>query len=96
MILTADHGNADLMLDDNGNVVTAHSLNPVPFLVLTDHPVALANDGVLADVIPTLLALAKLEKPVEMTGHSLLFVIDGSFLCSIYSSIPMRAFTPAL
>ncbi|MDD3350799.1 MAG: 2,3-bisphosphoglycerate-independent phosphoglycerate mutase, partial [Eubacteriales bacterium] len=72
MLLTADHGNADLMIDEKGAVITAHSLNPVPLLVFTDHPVRLASDGVLADVVPTLLDLAKIKKPIEMTGHSLL------------------------
>lgn len=72
VILTADHGNADYMLDDEGNPVTAHSLNPVPFLVIAREPVTLMEGGVLADVAPTLLDLMGLEKPAEMTGHSLL------------------------
>jgi 2,3-bisphosphoglycerate-independent phosphoglycerate mutase len=72
LILTADHGNADQMLSKDGEVVTAHSLNPVPFLIMTDHPVQLMEGGVLADIAPTLLSLAGLEKPVEMTGHSLI------------------------
>lgn len=72
LLLTADHGNADRMLDDDGNVITAHSLNPVPLLIMTDHPVTLAKDGVLADLAPTLLALMGLQKPEEMTGRSLL------------------------
>lgn len=72
LILTADHGNADCMLDEKNNVVTAHSLSPVPFLVMTDHPVQLLDDGILADVAPTLLDLTGIEKPIEMTGHSLM------------------------
>ncbi|WP_165445429.1 2,3-bisphosphoglycerate-independent phosphoglycerate mutase [Bacilliculturomica massiliensis] len=72
LILTADHGNADCMLDENGSVVTAHSLNPVPLLVMTDHTVTLAEGGVLADLSPTLLDLMGLPKPLEMTGKSLL------------------------
>ena len=72
VILTADHGNADTMLDENGEVMTAHSLNPVPFLVISKDPVTLMEDGVLADVAPTLLDLMGIEKPSEMTGHSLL------------------------
>lgn len=72
LILTADHGNADQMLSKDGEVITAHSLNPVPFLVMTDHPIQLMEGGVLADIAPTLLALAGLEKPIEMTGHSLI------------------------
>jgi len=72
VILTADHGNADSMLDENGNVMTAHSLNPVPFLVISKDPIELMEGGVLADVSPTLLDLMGLEKPAEMSGHSLL------------------------
>ncbi len=72
VILTADHGNADQMLDDQGNVMTAHSLNPVPFLVISKEDVTLKDGGVLADVAPTLLDMMGLEKPTEMTGHSLI------------------------
>lgn len=72
VILTADHGNADSMLDENGEVMTAHSLNPVPFLVISRDPITLMDGGVLADVAPTLLDLMGIEKPSEMSGHSLL------------------------
>lgn len=72
VIITADHGNADCMVDEGGEVMTAHSLNPVPFLVISLDPVTLMEDGVLADVAPTLLDLMGIEKPAEMTGHSLL------------------------
>lgn len=72
LILTADHGNADCMRYADGSVITAHSSNPVPFLVMADRPVELMEGGILADVIPTLLDLAEIEKPVEMTGHSLI------------------------
>lgn len=72
VILTADHGNADSMIDEEGHVMTAHSLNPVPLLVISNDPVALMEGGVLADVSPTLLDLMGVEKPSEMTGHSLL------------------------
>ncbi|HYE69785.1 MAG TPA: 2,3-bisphosphoglycerate-independent phosphoglycerate mutase [Anaerovoracaceae bacterium] len=72
IILTADHGNADCMSDGEGNTITAHSLNPVPFLVISKDPVSLMEGGVLADVAPTLLDLMGIEKPVEMTGHSLI------------------------
>ena len=59
LAVTADHGNADVMRDDEGSIVTAHSLSPVPFL-LAGSPASRAElrDGVLADVAPTLLALA--------------------------------------
>lgn len=72
LILTADHGNADCMKNPDGTVVTAHSSNPVPFLVIAHDNVKLKEGGILADVIPTLLDLAGIAKPREMTGHSLL------------------------
>ena len=72
VILTSDHGNADCMLDHNGNTVTAHSLNPVPLAVISNPHVALMEGGILADVAPTLLDLMGIEKPIEMTGHSLI------------------------
>jgi len=70
-IVTADHGNCDEMLEDDGSPDTAHSLNPVPFVV-TAGAVALADDGILADVAPTALALLGIEPPDAMTGRSLL------------------------
>jgi len=70
-IVTADHGNADNMLEPDGSPNTAHSVNPVPFVV-TVEGVALAGGGILADVSPTALALLGLPKPAAMTGRSLL------------------------
>src|SRR3712207_8849601 len=70
-IVTADHGNADEMLEEDGSPDTAHSLNPVP-LVVTSHDVELGREGVLADVAPTALALLGIEQPAAMTGRSLL------------------------
>jgi 2,3-bisphosphoglycerate-independent phosphoglycerate mutase len=70
-LVTADHGNADEMLEPDGSPDTAHSLNPVP-VVVTTHDVAGLRDGVLADVTPTILALLGIEQPPEMTGRSLL------------------------
>jgi 2,3-bisphosphoglycerate-independent phosphoglycerate mutase len=70
-IVTADHGNCDHMLNDDGSVNTAHSLNPVPFIV-TAGADALDGEGILADVAPTALALLGIEQPAEMTGRSLL------------------------
>jgi 2,3-bisphosphoglycerate-independent phosphoglycerate mutase len=73
LLLTADHGNADDMLDDAGKPVTKHSLNPVPLLAM-GRAVAGASlaDGVLADVAPTILEVAGLEPWPGMTGRSLL------------------------
>ena len=70
-IVTADHGNADEMLEEDGSPDTAHSLNPVPFVV-TAGADALSGEGILADVAPTALALLGIEQPPEMTGRSLL------------------------
>jgi 2,3-bisphosphoglycerate-independent phosphoglycerate mutase len=71
LIVTADHGNADHMLEPDGSPNTQHSLNPVPFVV-TDADVALRAEGILADVAPTALALLGIEQPAAMTGESML------------------------
>lgn len=73
-LITADHGNADQMLEDDGvSPFTAHSTNPVPLvLVGRDDVKALAAGGVLADLAPTMLELLGLDKPEEMTGKSLI------------------------
>ncbi len=70
-VITADHGNADNMLEPDGSPNTAHSLNPVP-LIVTVPGVCLRDEGILADVAPTVLALLGLDQPPEMTGKSLL------------------------
>ena len=70
-LVTADHGNADEMLEEDGSPDTAHSLNPVPFLVTLDGA-KLDGEGILADVAPTALALMGIEQPEAMTGRSLL------------------------
>ena len=70
-IVTADHGNADEMLEEDGSPDTAHSLNPVP-LIVTAGADALDGEGILADVAPTALALLGIEQPAQMTGRSLL------------------------
>jgi 2,3-bisphosphoglycerate-independent phosphoglycerate mutase len=73
LLITADHGNADEMLEEDGSPDTAHSLNPVPVVVTVDDPpVTLRDGGILADVAPTLLELLGREQPPEMTGRSLL------------------------
>ncbi len=70
-IVTADHGNADHMLEPDGSPNTAHSLNPVPLLV-TPEAGPLRDGGILADVAPTVLALLGQEQPEEMTGENLI------------------------
>ena len=70
-IVTADHGNCDHMLEDDGSVNTSHSLNPVPFVV-TRPGVSLNGPGILADVAPTALELLGIQKPAAMSGRSLL------------------------
>ncbi len=73
ILLTADHGNADNMIDSSGNPVTAHSMNPVPLVHIAEHPVSkLADDGRLCDIAPTILKLMGLSAPPEMTGMPLI------------------------
>ena len=71
LVITADHGNADNMLEPDGSPNTAHSLNPVPLIVTVDG-VTLREGGVLADVAPTVLALLGIDQPEQMTGRSLI------------------------
>ncbi len=70
VVQIADHGNADNAINADGSPNTAHSLNPVPIVVVSDR-VAKVKDGILADVAPTVLDLMGLAKPTEMTGESL-------------------------
>ncbi|MDO7908525.1 2,3-bisphosphoglycerate-independent phosphoglycerate mutase [Paenibacillus sp. JX-17] len=70
-IIIADHGNADMEFDEQGRPFTAHTTNPVPF-ILTDENVVLRDGGILADVAPTLLDLMQLPQPAEMTGQSMI------------------------
>jgi len=73
VIITADHGNAEQMLDyETGQPHTAHTSNPVPVILVSDKPYKLRSGGKLADIAPTMLELLNLEKPQEMTGESLL------------------------
>jgi 2,3-bisphosphoglycerate-independent phosphoglycerate mutase len=71
-VVTADHGNADEMLEPDGSPDTAHSLNPVPLVVTVGHRELDPEGGALADVAPTVLELLGLEQPAAMTGRSLL------------------------
>jgi 2,3-bisphosphoglycerate-independent phosphoglycerate mutase len=70
LIVTADHGNCDWMLDENDNVITSHSTYPVPFII-NQKNIEL-KDGKLADIAPTIIKLLDLPKPLEMTGDSLI------------------------
>ncbi|MBR4020910.1 MAG: 2,3-bisphosphoglycerate-independent phosphoglycerate mutase, partial [Firmicutes bacterium] len=70
ILLTADHGNADCMMDEAGNVVTAHSLNQVHLVHIAAEPVQLADGGKLADLAPTMLDLMGMDIPEEMTGRA--------------------------
>ncbi|MGB7413842.1 MAG: 2,3-bisphosphoglycerate-independent phosphoglycerate mutase [Thermosynechococcaceae cyanobacterium] len=81
MLITADHGNAELMWDENGNPWTAHTTNPVPFIVVEGEgrkipghgtEIPLRSDGCLADIAPTILEILQLPKPDEMTGRSII------------------------
>ena len=70
-VITADHGNAERLLESDNSPSTSHSRNPVP-LIVTARGVSLAATGSLADVAPTVLALLGIEAPKAMTGRSLL------------------------
>lgn len=71
-IIIADHGNADNALNGDGSPNTAHSLNPVPFIYVTDNNSAKVKPGRLADVAPSILHIMGLEQPKEMTGECLI------------------------
>ena len=71
LIITADHGNADEVFDENNQPFSAHTTNPVPFLI-TRTDVILRETGNLGDITPTMLELLNEPQPVEMTGHSMI------------------------
>ncbi|ELR98878.1 2,3-bisphosphoglycerate-independent phosphoglycerate mutase [Gloeocapsa sp. PCC 73106] len=84
-MITADHGNAEYMIDEDGNPWTAHSTNPVPFILIEGEgrkipahggQVALRENGCLADIAPTILEILQLPQPEEMTGRSLIKPIE--------------------
>ncbi len=84
-LITADHGNAEYMADEEGNPWTAHTTNPVPFILVEGEGrkipghggnVSLRDDGILADVAPTILEILQLPQPVEMTGKSLIKPVE--------------------
>ncbi|MDW7651294.1 MAG: 2,3-bisphosphoglycerate-independent phosphoglycerate mutase [Bacillota bacterium] len=77
-IVTADHGNAEQMTSGrNHSPFTAHTPNPVPFIMVSNTPYRLHKSGILADVAPTILELLELPRPSEMTGNSLLIRTAG-------------------
>ncbi len=73
-IVTADHGNAEKMKEENGNPHTAHTVNPVPLILVDDtrKDAVLRSDGILADIAPTILHIMGIEQPGQMTGKSLI------------------------
>ena len=71
-IIIADHGNADNAINPDGTPNTAHSLNPVPFIYITENTSAKVEDGVLADVAPSILHIMGLPQPADMTGRCLI------------------------
>ena len=78
-IITSDHGDADQMIDyETGQPHTAHTMNPVPFIVINNvgvqnfEPLQLREKGIFADIAPTILELMDIPKPVDMTGVSLI------------------------
>ena len=71
-IIIADHGNADHALNEDGTPNTAHSLNPVPCVYVTENKEAKVADGRLADVAPTILHILDMVQPAEMTGCNLI------------------------
>jgi len=71
-IIIADHGNADNAINPDGSPNTAHSLNPVPFIYVTNNNSATVKDGRLADVAPSILHIMGLEQPADMTGENLI------------------------
>lgn len=76
LVISADHGNAEMMLNKDGTPETQHSANNVPFIIVDDDPkyknIKLRSGGALKDVTPTILEILGVEKPVEMTGESLI------------------------
>ena len=71
-IITADHGNADKLMEADGSPFTAHTTNPVPFIVVGCGDCKLREGGVLADIAPTMLKILDIPQPAEMTGKSLI------------------------
>ena len=69
-LVIADHGNCETMINPDGSPNTAHTTNPVPFVVV-DNDIKVVHDGVLGDIAPTILKLMGIEQPAAMTRHPL-------------------------
>ena len=73
MIITADHGNAEWMFNEQTNAPqTAHTTNVVPFIIASNDSYQLNEDGALCDIAPSILDILEIEKPSEMTGKSMI------------------------
>ena len=71
VVIIADHGNADHAINEDGTPNTAHSLNPVPFVYVTENKDAKVENGILADVAPSILKIMGMPQPSDMTGKAL-------------------------
>lgn len=74
-IITADHGNSDEVVTLDGKPMTAHTTNPVP-VIITKHGIEMRENGILADLAPTMLKLLNIPQPEEMTGQPLFEVVE--------------------
>jgi len=70
-LITADHGNAEKMIDDIGGVQTSHTTSLVP-LIITDKTIEIRENGILGDLVPTMLEYLEIDQPKAMTGQSLI------------------------
>ena len=72
LIIIADHGNADHALNEDGSPNTAHSLNPVPFVYVSKNKSAIVENGILADVAPSICHILGIQQPADMSGRNLI------------------------
>ena len=70
VMIIADHGNSDMMINEDGSPNTSHTINPVPIIII-DENVTKVEDGILADIAPTILKIMNIDKPSLMTGNCL-------------------------
>ena len=77
VFITGDHGNAERMYDEEGGAWTAHTNNPVPYIMVSGKKYEGREGCALCDIAPTLLYLMGLEKPVEMTGESIVKAVNN-------------------